>query len=212
MTGVSDREAFGGHPVIWFGDRRSRRNFLQWAALIGVGGTWAAGGRAHWASAQKSGDVDVLNYALSLEYLEADFYNRGGRVDSLSRRERRVVEAIGEHERAHVDAITQTIRDLGGSPVRKPRFKYPNGVFSERARYLRTALRFQALGVRAYHGQVTHIRSKAVLGAAASIAGVESRHAAVLADLVGRDPFPAPLERQASRRRVLEAVRPFVKR
>jgi hypothetical protein len=209
---VTDAKLFDGHPVIRFDDERTRRNFLKWAGLIGVGATLAAAGRSRWASAQDdSGDVDILNYALTLEHLEADFYGRGARVGSLSRRQRSVLEAIGEHEKAHVEAITASIEELGGKPGRKPDFKYPSGAFSNRDRYLDTAFDLQAWGVRAYHGQVTFIKSKALLGAAASIAGVESRHAAILADLTGRDPFPAPLERPAGMGRVLEVVKPFVK-
>ena len=210
---MTDTKLFDGEPVIRFDDERTRRNFLKWAGLIGVGATLAAAGRSRWASAQDdSGDVDILNYALTLEYLEADFYRRGGRVGSLSRRERSVLEAIGEHEGAHVEAITAAVEELGGKPARKPSFKYPGGVFARRAKYLDTAFDLQAWAVRAYHGQVTFIKSKALLGAAASIAGVESRHAAILADLTGRDPFPAPLEQPAGMGRVLEVVRPFVKK
>jgi hypothetical protein len=209
---VTDAELFDGHPVIRLDDERTRRNFVKWAGLIGVGATLAAAGRSRWASAQDdSGDVAILNYALTLEHLEADFYGRGGRVDSLSRRERSILEAIGEHERAHVEAITASIEELGGKPGPKPDFKYPSGVFANRAKYLDTAFDLQAWAVRAYHGQVTFIKSKALLGAAASIAGVESRHAAILADLTGKDPFPAPLERPAEMGRVLEVVQPFVK-
>ena len=128
---MTDAELFDGHPVIPFDDERTRRNFVKWAGLIGVGATLAAAGRSRWASAQDdSGDVDILNYALTLEYLEADFYRRGKRVGSLSRRERSVLEAIGEHERAHVEAITAAVEELGGKPVRKPNFKYPGGVFA----------------------------------------------------------------------------------
>jgi predicted lactoylglutathione lyase len=209
---VTNAELFDGHPVIRFNDERTRRNFLKWAGLIGVGATLVAAGRSRWASAQDdSGDVDILNYALTLEYLEADFYRRGARVGSLSRRERSVLEAIGEHERAHVEAITAAVEELGGKPARKPNFKYPGGVFANRAKYLDTGFDLQAWAVRAYHGQVTFIKSKALLGAAASIAGVESRHAAILADLTGKDPFPAPLEQPAGMGRVLEVVKPFVK-
>jgi Ferritin-like domain len=208
---VTNAKLFDGHPVIRFNDERARRNFLKWAGLIGVGATLAAAGRSRWASAQDdSGDVDILNYALTLEHLEADFYGRGGRV-GLSRRQRSILEAIGEHERAHVEAITATIEELGGKPGPKPAFKYPSGVFSNRGKFLDAAYELQAWGVRAYHGQVTFIKSKALLGAAASIAGVESRHAAILADLTGRDPFPAPLERPAGMGRVLQVVKPFIK-
>lgn len=209
---MRDIQLFDGQPVIEFEDERTRRNFLKWAALVGVGATLTAAGRSRFASAQgDSAVIDLLNYVLALEHLSADFYERGLEAGALPKRERAVVSAIGEHEKAHVEAIRGTIEELGGTPTRKPSFKYPGGVFSNQAKFLDTALEFESLGVKAYHGQVTHIKDKALLGAAASIAGVESRHAAILADLTGKDPFPAPLEQQASMRRVLEAVNPFVK-
>jgi rubrerythrin len=74
-----------------------------------------------------------------------------------------------------------------------------------------TASTFEELGVTAYHGQVANIESAEILGAAASIAGVESRHAAILADLLGERPFPeATVEASATMEQVLEAAMPFI--
>jgi len=87
---------------------------------------------------------------------------------------------------------------------------YPDGTFTSRATFLKTASTFEELGVNAYHGQVTAIQSPAILGAAASIAGVESRHAAVIASLIGGKPFPAPLESAKDMASVLAAAKPFI--
>ena len=69
---------------------------------------------------------------------------------------------------------------------------------------------FEELGVTAYHGQVPLIQSSDVLGAAASIAGVESRHAAVVASLINGDPFPHHIEEHATMATVLAAVKPLI--
>ena len=69
---------------------------------------------------------------------------------------------------------------------------------------------FEELGVTAYHGQVPLIKSGDVLGAAASIAGVESRHAAVIATLIGGNPFPNQIEKHADMATILAAVKPLI--
>lgn len=76
---------------------------------------------------------------------------------------------------------------------------------------MKTASTFEELGVTAYHGQVTEIQNPTILGAAASIAGVESRHAAILATMIGGKPFPAPVEGTKTMGEVLEAAKPFIK-
>ncbi len=156
-------------------------------------------------------DLGILNYALTLEFLEADFYKRGIQAKAVSGREMELIKAIGGHEAAHVQALMQTIEDLGGKPVSAPGTKYPAGTFDSRDKFLATASTFEELGVTAYHGQVTKVKTPDILGAAAAIAGVESRHAAVLAKMIGNPPFPAPLEKSQSMQQVLKAAQPFIK-
>ena len=208
---MADKEMFNGEAVISFDNEQDRRNFLKWAGIVGVGSTLAVGGFSRTSSAQaEDSDLEILNYALTLEYLEADFYNQGIDGGTLSGRELALVTPIRDHEDAHVAALTSTISDLGGTPVKSPKFKYPNGTFSDKAKFLGTASVFEELGVTAYHGQVKLIKSVDILGAAAAIAGVESRHAAILADLTGGKPFPAPVEGTKTMKQVLEAATPFI--
>ena len=157
------------------------------------------------------GDLEILNYALTLEYLEANFYAEGVKSKVTSGREAEIVKVIADHEAAHVGALTSTITDLGGEPVAEPKFKYPKGTFDDKAKFLATASVFEELGVKAYHGQVTEIQTPEILGAAAAIAGVESRHAAVLAKLTGGKPFPSPVEGTLPMEEVLKAATPFIK-
>src|ERR1700712_5860057 len=213
---MGDPQLFDGKPVLQFSSETNRRSFLKYAGLVGVGATVVAGGvfnapfAAANAPAVAKGDLDILNYALTLEYLESDFYATGLAKGFLSGRELELITPIGDHEKQHVAAVTQTIKSLGGTPVAKPKITYPAGIFDSKEKFLATASVFEELGVTAYHGQVPLIKDPDVLASAASIAGVESRHAAVIATLIGGNPFPNAIEKNASMTDVLAAVTPLI--
>ncbi|CAN5848368.1 hypothetical protein BH23ACT12_BH23ACT12_23770 [soil metagenome] len=213
---MTKEELFDGKQVIVFQKETDRRNFLKWAGIVGVGAGLAAtgvglSGKPDLAEAQtEESDLEILNYALTIEYLEADFYNQGLAGSILAGRERALIQPILEHENAHVSSLTATINKLNGTPVTKPKFKYPEGTFTDKAKFLETAVTFEELGVNAYHGQVPLVKATAILAAAASIAGVESRHAAILQDLTGGDPFPSPSESGKTMQQVLAAATPFI--
>lgn len=219
---MGDKRIFGGKPVLQFGTDTDRRSFLKLAGLVGVGATYVVGGGllgAAPASAETvkdlagkaSSDLDILNYALTLEFLEADFYATGLTKGLLKDRELELITPIGDHEKQHVAAVSDAIKTMGGTPVAKPKISYPAGTFDSRDKFLSTAAMFEELGVTAYHGQVPLIKSGDLLLAAASIAGVESRHAAILEQLTGGNPFPSPIEKHASMSTVLAAVKPLLK-
>lgn len=217
----SDR-LFGGKPVMHIDNPVDRRNFFRWAGIVGVGaGLVAVGCGTEDEAAQVAAsptasasiaatDLEILNYALTLEHLEAEFYRRGVEASVLADRQLEIIRAIGSHESDHVSQLTSTIRSAGGQPVEKPTFTFPENTFTEGGAFLKTATTFEELGVNAYHGQVTRIQSPDVLAAAAGIAGIESRHAAVLAFLLGTQPFPAPIEASKDMGAVLEAAKPFI--
>lgn len=235
---LKEEELFGGKGVIKFANAVDRRRFLKYAGMVGVGSSLALVGTACGskkdsgtgggatdptsdptsepspsasADAAATADLGILNYALTLEYLEADFYKQGLAGNILTGREKELIDPILAHEQAHVDALTATVKKVGGTPAALPTFQYPNGTFTNKASFLKTASVFEELGVNAYHGQVTLIQSPEILGAAASIAGVESRHAAIIATLTRGKPFPAPVETTKTMDEVLAAVKPFIK-
>lgn len=220
---MADRRIFDGKPVLEFSTGLQRRSFLKYAGLVGVGAGLVVGGGVFGggvAGAATSGraaaaaidmsDIDILNYALTLEYLEADFYATGLAAGLLSDRELELVTPIGDHENQHVTAVTEAVKAFGGTPATKPKITYPAGVFDSRDSFLKNASVFEELGVTAYHGQVPLIKDADVLSSAASIAGVESRHAAVVAALIAGNPFPNPIEANASMDQVLATVKPFI--
>ena len=219
--GTRKDRIFGGRPVLEFADGQDRRSFLRNAALIGVGLTYVAtrkgdpvafgtADRGFTRSQAAASDLDILNYALTLEYLESAFYTQGLKANLVKGRELELLDPIQQHEADHVNVVRTTITDLGGTPVAKPKVKFPAGTFSNRANFLKTAGTFEELGVKAYHGQVPLIMNPDLLGAAASIAGVESRHAAIIAQITGGNPFPTPIEANLPMGAVLKAAMPFI--
>jgi hypothetical protein len=219
---MSSEEMFGGEPVIEFARESDRRNFLRYAGLVGVGaafvatGTLAGGELAaadplHAAGGKfGNGDIGILNYALTLEYLEYNFYKTGLSKNLLKGRDLELVKPIEKHEKAHVEAVGAAVKKLGGNPVAKPKLMFPKKTFSSADNFLATAKTFEELGVVAYHGQITKISHGSILKAAAAIAGVESRHAAILESLTNGNPFPAPIEDHKPMSYVLPKVKPYL--
>jgi len=167
-------------------------------------------------------DLKILNYALTLEFLEADFYKqviasglvKDAKVASIAKK-------FGDSEQEHVDALTATIKQMGGKPVAAPKTNFGPTLDKGLKEVLETAATVENLGAAAYLGQAGNIKSKEVLAAALAIHTVEARHAAALNILVGRGfgdgkgglegalpdgPFGKPMDDKA----VLAAVKPFL--
>ncbi|HEX6982939.1 MAG TPA: ferritin-like domain-containing protein [Balneolaceae bacterium] len=135
------------------------------------------------AKAQSSQNViDVLNFALTAEYLEAEYYQTGLDSGVVQSNYQSLFEQINMHEQSHVAFLQETITSLGGTPVEKPTFDYTAGgmftPFEDPAQFLALSQAFEDTGVRAYKGQAGNlINSDAVLTAALRIHSVEARHA-----------------------------------
>ena len=183
------------------------------AALISVfGGTWTASTAAAAAAAPLDSDLDILNYALTLEYLEAAAYKAINDAGVLSGRAATYFRAFGQHEQDHVDALLATIPKLGGTPVASPTFNF-SGVPTSPAEIVKFFQTVESVGVSAYLGAAPSIKNFDVLEAALSIHAVEAEHASALADLVapGTDLFaPAAFETPRTPEQVLAIVAPFL--
>ena len=177
-----------------------------------VYGLGAVGPFVRQAIAQEGGgDVAVLNFALTLEYLEAAFYERALKeVGGLSGDAKEIATTLRDNENEHVDALTKTIEDLGGKPVAAPGVDFGNAFASEDA-FLKLAMTFEDLGVSAYNGAAPEIQSKDVLSAAGSIVQVEARHAAAIRMLRGEPITEGAFDKALQKEEVLEAAKPFIK-
>ena len=192
----------------------TRESFLLRSTLAGAAayGTLSATGLVTKALADSSsGDVDILNFALTLEFLEAEFYTLAAdQVKGLSDDETKLTEKLRDDEKAHVDALTATIEKLGGKPAAKPEFDF-GGAFGSRASYLKTSNTLEDTGVSAYNGAAPAIKSTEVLAAAGSIVQIEARHAALIRLVRNVAPAPQAFDKASEMEAVLKAVKPFIK-
>lgn len=157
------------------------------------------------------GDIEILNFALTLEYLEHEFYERAAKqVKGLSDYEADLTKELRDNEKEHVDALAATIKQLGGQPAKKPTFDF-GGAFASRKSYLKTANTLEDTGVSAYNGAAPAIESTEVLAAAGSIVQIEGRHAALIRLVRGVAPAPRAFDKASEMDAVLKAVKPFIK-
>jgi hypothetical protein len=158
-----------------------------------------------------SGDVDILNFALTLEYLETAFYTQAvKKVSGLSGEAKKLAVTIRDNETAHVQALTQAIKGLKGKPVAAPGVDF-GGAFSSEKSFLKLAQTFEDTGVSAYNGAGPALKSKKLLAAAGSIVQVEARHAAAIRNLNGVPVTDGGFDKTLSMDDVLKAVKPYVK-
>jgi len=160
--------------------------------------------------------VEVLNYALTLEHLEATFYRMG--MEQFADADyvalgyqpgvREYVGLIGEHEATHVETLTGVISDLDGEPVEEAEYDFG---FTDLTTFLATAAAVENLGVAAYTGAAQFlIEEDGLLTAALTIHGNEARHAAYLNIVTGSSPFPEAFDAPSTPDEVLEIAGPFI--
>ena len=160
------------------------------------------------ASSASTGDLGILNYALTLEYLETTFYEKvvasglfSGSVGSL-------IKTFGGQEKTHVEALKGAVEKLGGTPAANPNGKFPITSASQVAELAYTV---ENLGASAYLGQAANIQSPEILATALAIHTVEARHAATLGTLVKKSLTPdGAFAKPADMSTVLAAVKPFL--
>jgi rubrerythrin len=161
---------------------------------------------AHAAAGMEGGDLEIVNFALTLEYLETEFYGQALKL-GLSRDVKSLAKLIHDDESQHVDALTATVKQLGGKPTTKPTFSFP---ISDEKSFLKLAQALEDTGVSAYNGAAPSIESAEVLGAAGSIVQIEARHAAAIRLHNGASPAPDAFDKPLNTKQVLSAVKPFI--
>lgn len=171
-------------------ETRSKTGFLA-STLISFG---VLAGAAYGKDKKLPGKiVDVLNFALTLEYLEDEFYRTAvGSSGLIPRNTRDVFEQISKHETAHVKLLASV---LGSQAVPKPTFDFTAGgqfgdVFRNYQTFLALSQSFEDTGVRAYKGQAGNLASNdMILTTALRIHSVEARHAAMVRKIRNDTPW-----------------------
>lgn len=155
--------------------------------LAAAGAPIMFGSALNKAYAQSSSVPDILNYALTLEYLEDEFYKAGLAASGLIPENRRIVfQQISKHESAHVSFLKAVLGQLSATAVEKPTFDFTAGgafgdVFTNYQTFLALSQAFEDTGVRAYKGRAGELLGNAtILTAALQIHSVEARHASMV--------------------------------
>jgi hypothetical protein len=179
----------------------SRADFLRKATIGGATllGALALPGTSAGAT---SNDVGILNYALTLEYLQAAFYTETERIGAVGSKALQATRIVGAVERAHVTALREA---LGTAAVARPTFNF-RGTTEDTTKFLKTAVAFEDLAVAAYKAQASRIDSKAILAVAVSIHSVEARHAAWMRRLFGIAPAVNAFDEPLSKPKVARIV------
>ena len=189
----------------------TRADFFKKAALGGgalmAGGVLFAGLPALALGApSKAQDVAILNYALTLEFLETAFYKEACAKAGLTGETAQFAKVVYGHEAAHVAALKKV---LGSKAVKSPAFDFGATTGSQKT-FQKTSLAVEDLGVSAYAGQGPRLKQSAVIEAALAIHSVEARHAAWMRNIVGVNPAPNAFDPARSMEQVLAVAGGFI--
>ncbi|KAF3940919.1 hypothetical protein ABW19_dt0202984 [Dactylella cylindrospora] len=140
-------------------------------------------------------DTDILQFALTLEHLEAAFYSQGfakfpeSDFAALGLTPEQIValKKVGETEATHVTVLMSALMSAGATPVQPCQYDFK---FTTAADMVGTAKILEAVGVSAYLGAAPLVSDKAILAAAASIVTVEARHQTFIRGAAGDLPVP----------------------
>ena len=158
------------------------------------------------SSSSGSSDLAIVNYALTLEYLESQFYAKVAASGLFHGATLSVLKSFGAEEDQHVLALHKVAMSLG-TPAAKPTGKFP---LKSAAAVTKLAAAVENLGASAYLGQAGNIQSKEILAAALAIHTIEARHAATLNTLLKQSPTQGAFAKPMSMSQVLAVVKPFI--
>jgi len=188
-------------------DGHTRAGFMRKGA-VGAGALIAGGGILTALPAIASGkpsarqNVAILNYALTLEYLESAFYAEAVQKAGLDGGLKDFATVVSHHEAAHVKFLRKA---LGHKAVKEPKFDF-QGTTENKDAFVNTAVALEDTGVKAYSGQAPRLHGASVIKAAVSILTVEARHAAAFRGFRNTEPAPLAFDRPASMKTVLKKV------
>jgi rubrerythrin len=187
----------------------TRSTFILRGA-VAAGAAYGAGAVAPYVSsalgATATADLNVLEFALALEQLEAAFYATALARAGLNGDAQKLATAFGAHEAEHVKAIGQLITQLGGKPAAAPKTKFG---LTDQASFLKLAVTLEDTGVGAYNGAAPLLRTPDLVAALGSIVNVEARHSGALRMLAGLDPAPQAFDKPIAAPQVAATVQPF---
>jgi rubrerythrin len=194
----------------------SRADLIRRGALA-VGGAYGLGMVGPYITKALAGaagdDVEILNFLLPFEYLQASLYNRGvkevnakGQKMRLSGEQRRFVTQLAGEEREHVEAVEAMIEKLGGKPVAKAGYAF---AFTGFYVFEGIAQNLETTAVGAYNGVIPMIRSKEVRELAGSIVQVEARHLAALKIRASVEPAPEAFDRPSTQFSAISSVEKY---
>ena len=157
------------------------------------------------------GDVGILNFALTLEYLEAAFYNeatsnqkKGSFIKDAQTQV--FLKTVTADENAHVAYLKKALKSKA---VKAPKVDF-GGTTSDEKKFVETAMALENTGVHAYLGQALNIKTPSTVAAALSIATIEARHASVIGLIAKNSPKgiapDGPFDKPYTAAKVLKAV------
>ena len=227
MTMEDNRDRRAAADTMAHDEGPSRRRFLArsmtaiggGAALLAFGGALVTPKAARAAGS----DLDILNYALTLEHLEATFYTQGlqrfsakdferlaslrGSGNLLRRTVYDYFVLIRDHEVTHVNTLISVIQSLGGTPVSPCTYNFG---YTNVEGFVAVAEALEDTGVMAYDGALALIQDPGLQTAAATIATVEARHASYLRLLNGHVPFPTAFDTPKTMEEILAIASQFI--
>jgi len=204
----------------------SRRTLLKGSAMAAAASAFGVEsllqfGQTFAQTAAPVTDVDILNFALTLEHLEYAFYRDGLKNfagphdfdfllqfgDKPSTLALTNLGLIRDHEQQHVTTLTSTIKSLGGTPVAEAKYQFG---YTDVYGFIKIAAALENTGVMAYDGAIALIVKPELRTAGATIATIEARHASYLNLLNGVVPFPNAFDAPKTMAEILKIAGPFI--